>query len=78
MSFILGIDAGGTRTMALLCTPDGRAVAEGSGGPGNFQAVGEDAARAAIEAAIRYVANQPHVLAEIIDMEVRAAGLRPN
>ena len=52
MSYVLGIDAGGTRTVALLATADGRAMAMGAGGPGNFQAVGEDAARASIEAAI--------------------------
>src|SRR2546423_11346478 len=52
MSYVLGIDAGGTRTMALLATADGKAIAAGAGGPGNFQAVGEDAARASIEAAI--------------------------
>jgi N-acetylglucosamine kinase-like BadF-type ATPase len=52
MRYALGIDAGGTRTMALLATADGKAIAEGAGGPGNFQAVGEDAARASIETAI--------------------------
>src|SRR2546421_1583778 len=52
MSYVLGIDAGGTRTMALLATADGKAIAAGAGGPGNFQAVGEDAARASIKAAI--------------------------
>jgi N-acetylglucosamine kinase-like BadF-type ATPase len=38
--------------MALLATADGKAIAAGAGGPGNFQAVGENAARACIEAAI--------------------------
>jgi N-acetylglucosamine kinase len=52
MSYVLGIDAGGTRTTALLATAEGKAIATGAGGPGNFQAVGEDAARASIEAAI--------------------------
>src|SRR5919197_6394247 len=52
MSYALGIDAGGTLTTALLAAADGKAIAEGTGGPGNFQAVGEDAARASIEAAI--------------------------
>ena len=52
MHYVLGIDAGGTRTTALLAAADGKAIAEGAGGPGNFQAVGEDAARASIEAAI--------------------------
>src|SRR5919197_3314247 len=52
MSYALGIDAGGTLTTALLAAADGKAIAEGTGGPGNFQAVGEDAARVSIEAAI--------------------------
>ena len=76
MTYVLGVDAGGTRTMALLATADGKAIAAGSGGPGNFQAVGEDAARASIEAAIEgALAATPHGPIEKEQVAAVAAGL---
>jgi N-acetylglucosamine kinase-like BadF-type ATPase len=38
---VLGIDAGGTKTVCLLADADGRVVAEGRGGGANLQAAGE-------------------------------------
>ena len=38
---VLGIDAGGTKTVALLADADGRIVGEGRGGGANLQANGE-------------------------------------
>lgn len=52
MPYVMGIDGGGTATRALLATADGHVLAEGRGGPANFQVVGEAAARAAVTAAI--------------------------
>jgi N-acetylglucosamine kinase len=72
----LGIDAGGTRTTALLAAADGKAIAEGAGGPGNFQAVGVDAARASIEAAIdAALAAAPDGLVAREQVAAVAAGL---
>jgi N-acetylglucosamine kinase-like BadF-type ATPase len=39
--FVLGIDAGGTKTVCLLASLDGTIVAEGRAGGANLQAVGE-------------------------------------
>ena len=39
--FVLGIDAGGTKTVCLLADEDGRIVAEARGGGANLQSVGE-------------------------------------
>ena len=39
--FVLGIDAGGSKTLAYLAADDGTIVAEGRGGPANLQASGE-------------------------------------
>src|SRR6476469_6399178 len=39
--FVLGIDAGGSKTVAYLAADDGTIVAEGRGGPANLQAAGE-------------------------------------
>jgi N-acetylglucosamine kinase-like BadF-type ATPase len=52
MGYILGVDGGGTKTLALLGEPDGRVLARGLGGPSNFNAVGFDAACLALESAI--------------------------
>jgi N-acetylglucosamine kinase-like BadF-type ATPase len=40
----LGIDAGGTKTEALLIAPDGAICARGRFGPGNWESIGIDAA----------------------------------
>jgi N-acetylmuramic acid 6-phosphate etherase len=48
---VLGIDGGGTGTVALLADLAGRAVGRGESGPSNIQAVGADAALAALDAA---------------------------
>jgi len=52
VTYVLGIDGGGTHARALLATRDGTPVAEGWGGPANFQAVGEEVTRASVEQAI--------------------------
>ncbi len=52
MTYVLGIDAGGTSARAVLATPDGQILATGRGGPANFQAVGDDMAVASLDRAI--------------------------
>lgn len=42
MQYFLGIDSGGTKTHALIADETGQAVGFGSGGPGNWEAVGYD------------------------------------
>jgi N-acetylglucosamine kinase-like BadF-type ATPase len=49
---LLGIDGGGSGTRALLADRSGVILGAGAAGPGNYQAVGFDAAAQAIEAAI--------------------------
>lgn len=48
---VVGVDAGGTKTAAVLATPDGLVLARRVGGPANWQAVG----RAFAEASLRDV-----------------------
>jgi len=52
MDYILGVDGGGTKTLALLGDLDGNMLARGVGGPSNYNAVGFDAACSAIDSAI--------------------------
>jgi N-acetylmuramic acid 6-phosphate etherase len=53
MDYILGVDGGGTKTLALLGDLDGNVLARGVSGPSNYNAVGFDAACSALENAIR-------------------------
>lgn len=57
MTYVIGIDGGGTTTTALLATRDGTVVARGQGGPSNYRVVGAERAGAslgdAINAALR-------------------------
>src|SRR6266516_291937 len=53
MDYILGVDGGGTKTLALLGDLDGHVLARGVSGSSNYNAVGFDAACSALESAIR-------------------------
>ncbi|HIC89748.1 MAG TPA: ATPase [Anaerolineae bacterium] len=50
---VLGVDAGGSKTHALLMDEKGHILGFGTGGPANHQVVGPDAALAEIEQAAR-------------------------
>jgi len=52
MNCIIGVDGGGTKTLALLADLDGHVIAKGVSGPSNYNAVGFDAACGALENAI--------------------------
>ncbi|AMV35823.1 N-acetylglucosamine kinase [Planctomyces sp. SH-PL62] len=51
-TLFLGVDGGGTSTVALLGLGDGRVLGQGAAGPSNAKAVGTAAARTALEEAI--------------------------
>jgi N-acetylglucosamine kinase-like BadF-type ATPase len=38
--YVIGVDGGGSKTTAILCTLDGAIIAEAQGGPSNFHIVG--------------------------------------
>jgi len=50
---LIGVDGGGSKTLALVATLEGRVVGRGIAGPSNYHAVGLEAATAALETAIR-------------------------
>ncbi len=50
--YLLGLDGGGTKTLALLADENGNILARGLGGASNYNAVGFEAACAALETAI--------------------------
>lgn len=52
-TYVLGIDGGGTRTVALLADDAGRILGRGTAGPSNYNAVGLEAASASLGEAAR-------------------------
>ncbi len=62
MKLVLGIDAGGTTTDAVVCTAGGAVVGIGSAGPGNWEEIGVDGAIAAIVAATTAAGTEPSAL----------------
>ena len=52
MKYILGVDGGGTKTLALLANVEGKVLARGLSGPSNYNAVGFEGACSALEKAM--------------------------
>lgn len=50
--YLMGIDGGGSKTLALLADETGRVLGRGEAGASNFQVIGHQAAQAAIQAAM--------------------------
>ncbi len=50
---VVGVDGGGSKTLALVADTQGKILGRGIGGPSNYQVVGQEAACAAIATAIR-------------------------
>lgn len=51
-ALVVGVDAGGTKTDALVCAGDGRVLGAGRAGAGNWEGIGTAAALAAFESAL--------------------------
>lgn len=71
MSCFLGVDGGGTKTVAVLLTCDGREIARAVSGCSNFHSVGLTAA----EAALREAIHQILASAGLATTDVTAIGL---
>jgi N-acetylglucosamine kinase-like BadF-type ATPase len=71
MELFLGIDGGGSKTIACLADVDGNVVGTGRAGGSNFQAVGEDCAAAAIGTAL----GRALARARATPQQIVAAGL---
>src|SRR5262245_47733202 len=70
--YILGVDGGGTKTLALLADSDGTVLTRGLSGPSNYNAVGFEAACSALEDAIN--AAQKNIQGEIAALCLGLAG----
>lgn len=70
MRYFLGVDAGGSKTHALIVDEHGRALGFGTGGPGNHQSVGYDGQRAVLQK----VTQQALTMAGLRLTDISAAG----
>ena len=68
MSYILGIDGGGSKTVCIVMDKSGQIVSRGEAGSSNYQSVGQQTAALSLEAAI----NQAVAIGSI---KVKAIGL---
>ena len=69
MSYILGIDGGGSKTVCIVIDKSGQVVSRGEAGSSNYQTVGQQTAAFSLEAAI----NQ--AVASISSAKVKAIGV---
>lgn len=68
--YFLGVDAGGTKTHALIADEDGRALGLGRGGPGNWEGVGLHGLTKSLQTATREALKMAGIRTE----QIRAAG----
>lgn len=59
--FLLGVDGGGTKTIALVATLDGAIISEGEAGASNYQQVGAQQAFVTLESAITLALQNANV-----------------
>ncbi len=52
MQYLMGIDGGGTKTLGLLATKEGRIIKQKTAGPGNYHAVGREMVEANLKEVI--------------------------
>lgn len=60
-NYILGIDGGGTKTLAVIADLNGQIIGAGLGGPANFDDVGISTAQANIETAVVMACQQANL-----------------
>jgi N-acetylglucosamine kinase-like BadF-type ATPase len=75
--YVLGVDGGGTKTLAIITDEEGRTLGEGLAGPSNPLRVGVSNAAAAVREAVdRACASADVRLTDIVAAEVGLAGVR--
>jgi N-acetylglucosamine kinase-like BadF-type ATPase len=73
---ILGIDAGGSKTRALVGRVDGQVIGSGEAGPANYQSTGQAAAFEALDLAVRRALEEAGARAEqVASLCLGAAGM---
>ena len=71
---LLGIDGGGTTTKAWLAEPGCRVLGQGTAGPSNAKSVGLEAARRALNTAIRGAFHAAGLDTEPVEVDLPRIG----
>jgi len=75
-NYVIGVDAGATKTEAIVADHEGRPVGAGRSGCGNWEVVGEKSAAETIFDAIRQALERAHVsLSQVRNAHMGLAGL---
>lgn len=74
MRYVLGIDAGGTKTRALLATEAGEVVADASAGGANLRTHGELAVEKVLHAVAEEVSNRAGARPDAVALGIAGAG----
>lgn len=61
MNFVIGVDAGGSSTRAVVLDETKRELGRGASGPGNYHSAGRDATLAALRQSIGEALTQAHI-----------------
>ncbi len=82
MSYVLGIDGGGTKTVCVIMNAQCEVIGRGEAGASNYQSIGVDAALSSIESAIYAAAIEALKVIKCIQIKAICLGLagigRPN
>ena len=79
MAFIVGVDGGASKTVALIATGSGKIVGRGQSASSNYQNVGATAAREAISSAVNMALKMAHLTRkELTIAVVSLAGIDSN
>ncbi|CAG0937596.1 glucosamine kinase [Thermoflexales bacterium] len=64
---IIGLDGGGSKTLALLANTEGQVLGRGTAGRSNYHAIGSEAACAALNAAVQAAFEAAHLTPQRVD-----------
>ncbi|MBD2681387.1 MULTISPECIES: N-acetylglucosamine kinase [Nostoc] len=75
MTYVLGIDGGGSKTVCVLMDDSGQILGRGEAAGSNYQSIGIEATFKAIESAIHTAANEARKIINTITIEAICLGL---
>lgn len=75
MSYILGIDGGGSKTICILMDDTRQVLGRGEAGASNYQSIGIEASLKSIESAIYMAVNEAIKITNVINIEAICLGL---
>ncbi|MBD0395050.1 MAG: ATPase, partial [Microcoleus sp. C1-bin4] len=75
MSYVLGIDGGGTKTICILMDENHLVLGRGEAGPSNYQTLGIETAKQSIQLAIERAVMSANIDEAVGNLNIEAIGL---